>query len=270
MTSIRFTRASFGSSLRQRRRTRVRGAIGILVVSALALVLTNAPALHLLGSDPIRIFPASRRSSSVVAVMLSGDMGFNHGMSGDVARAIAGHGVPVFGIASPVVFAHHRSKAEALAIVTQTVRSALAHTGAQRAILLGHSFGADIVATIVPRLPADLLARLDAVVLTVPARDVYFRADPSGLAYIGRPDAQPAPPLKAFRGLPVTCIYGLQETDSLCPQLAGSGAHVVGLPGTHYLMHDHARLERVVLNALHLHPSGTARLNPDNDAAGHL
>ncbi|VWX47210.1 AcvB/VirJ family lysyl-phosphatidylglycerol hydrolase [Novosphingobium sp. 9U] len=252
MTPLRSTRALYGNALKRRRRNRLRAAIGVLMLSVLALVLTNAPALHLLGSEPIRVFPAERSAPPVVAVMLSGDMGFNHGMSGDVARAIAGHGVPVVGIASPVVFARHRSQAEALAFVTQTLRSALARTGAQRAVLLGHSFGADVVAALVPKLPADILARLQAIVLTVPAHDVYFRADPSGLAYIGHPDARPAAALKTFRGPPVTCIYGLQETDSLCPQLAGSGAHVLGLPGNHYLQHDHARLDRVVLAALHL------------------
>jgi type IV secretory pathway VirJ component len=246
-----------GKPQRHARRRRFAG-IAAVVLAALALVVTHAPALHLLGSEPIRLFPAAieRRPAPVAAVFLSGDMGFRFGMSGDVAAALAQRGVPVVGIVSPVAFAQHRTRAQATAVVEQALRLALQSTGARHLVLVGESFGADVVATVAPDLPPDLLARIDAIDLTVPARDVYFRSDPSGLAYVGQPDAYPERALVAMHGPHVVCIYGVEEPDSLCPRLARAGAKVIGLPGGHYMDHNPARLIATTLDALHLAGSG--------------
>jgi type IV secretory pathway VirJ component len=225
-----------------------------LPILLLALAAINAPALHLLGSDPIRLFPAENRHSparpKVAAVFLSGDMGFNFGMGTHIAEAVATRGVPVVGISSPVVFARHRTRAEADAVVEGAIRFALARTGAEKILLMGQSYGADIVATVAPDLPPDLRSRILAIDLTVPAQTVYFRADPSTLAYLGKPDARPMAALRALRWAPVVCVYGREEKDSLCPTLTGAAARIVGLPGNHHLNHDRARVEATTLAAL--------------------
>lgn len=238
--------------IRQKRPAwRRRVGIAVLLLAALAAIATHAPALHLLGSHTYRTFPAAGGKAPVAAVFLSGDMGFDFGMSGAVSKGLAAHGIPVVGVVSPVAFAHHQTRAQAQAVVTDAIGRALRQTGAQRIILMGGSFGADIVATVAPDLPADLRARIAAIGLTVPGRDVYFRADPSGLAYLGTPEARPAAALRQLGWAPVVCIYGVEESDSLCPLLKGSAAQVIGLPGGHYLRHDPARLTATVLRALH-------------------
>ncbi|AXB79290.1 AcvB/VirJ family lysyl-phosphatidylglycerol hydrolase [Novosphingobium sp. P6W] len=226
----------------------------LLVLAALAIAVTNAPALHLLGSEPVKMFPASGPARAgrlrLAAVFLSGDMGFKFGMGAHIAQAIADRGIPVVGINSPVVFAHHHSRTEADAVVAGAIRLALARTGADRILLMAQSYGADIVATAAPDLPPDLRARILAIDLTVPAQDVYFRADPSTLAYLGAPDARPLQALRAVHWAPVICVYGREETDSLCPGLTGTGARVIGLPGNHHLNHDRAGVIAATLGAL--------------------
>lgn len=227
---------------------------GLLLIAVLALVAINAPALGLLGSDPILLFPARGAHASgrpkVAAVFLSGDMGFNFGMSAHIAQAVAERGIPVVGVSSPVVFARHHTRAEADAVVEGAVRLALARTGADKILLMGQSYGADIVATTAPDLPPDLRARILAIDLTVPAQTVYFRADPSTLAYIGQPDARPMAALRALRWTPVVCVYGREEVGSLCPVLRGATARVIGLPGNHHLEHDRERVAATTLAAL--------------------
>jgi type IV secretory pathway VirJ component len=215
-------------------------------------VVTHAPALHVFGSEPIRMFPAEGRPAPVTAVFLSGDMGFDFGMSGDVAAALAKHGVSLVGVVSPVAFAQHRTHAEATAVVAQALRLALKPPGTRRLMLIGESFGADVVAAVAPDLPPGLLARIDVIDLTVPARDVYFRSDPSGLAYLGQPDFQPEQALLAMHGPRLVCVYGVEEEDSLCPGLMGTGAQVIGLPGGHYLDRNPEHLIKTTVAALHL------------------
>jgi type IV secretory pathway VirJ component len=217
-----------------------------------AVVAANAPALHLLGYRRIVQFDApSSGPYPAVAVFLSGDMGFGFGLGGPVASAVAAHGIPVFGVSTPVAFARHRSAAEARALVASAIRQALNQTGARHVVLMGQSFGADIVATVAPELPPALRRRIVAIDLIVPGQNVYFRADPTGLAYMGAPDARPAKALRALDWAPVICIQGKRETDSLCPTLKGTRARLLALPGNHYLERNAPRLIAANLASLH-------------------
>ncbi|MEE4451615.1 AcvB/VirJ family lysyl-phosphatidylglycerol hydrolase [Novosphingobium resinovorum] len=237
--------------MRRRQPPAVHGiALGLLLAVTLGLAALAAPVLGLLGSAPIVIFPSAAAHPRVAAVFLSGDMGFRFGMGDKVAAAVAARGIPVVGVASPVVFAAHRTRDQADAVLAGAVRLALARTGASRIVLMGQSYGADILATAAPDLPADLRARVAAIDLTVPAHDVYFRADPVGLAYLGRPDAWPLLGMRRIDWAPVVCVYGLEEHGSLCPALQGR-ARVIGLTGDHYLGHDAPRLIATTLRALH-------------------
>lgn len=113
-------------------------------------------------------------------------------------------------------------------------------------MLLGQSYGADMLQTGLARLPADLRAKVAAIILVVPGETAFFRSDPSGLAYRGKPDSWGIATARTIDWAPLTCIYGVRETDSLCPLLKQDNAHVVAMPGGHYLNHDNAALtERV-------------------------
>jgi len=240
------------TTLRSSRRPRRKRILGVLaaVLAVAGLICTNASALHLFGSVPTRIYPAQGKPLPIAAVMVSGDMGFGHGMSLHFAQALAQRGVTVVGVVAPYVFAQHRTLPQARYAVEHAMLRAMQLTGAQSLILVGQSYGADIVATVAPQLPASLMRHVAAIDLMVPGRYVYFRADTSGLAYLGKPDALPAAALNQTRKRPLVCIYGVEEDDSLCP-LVTRPAKVIGLPGGHHLEHNHELLVETALGALH-------------------
>ena len=235
--------------LRTRRYRRLIG-LAALGAGALVAVAATAPALGLLGSDPIRITPAAPGQVRVAVVYFSGDMGLKFGMGPKVVPALAAHGMPVVGVSSPALFGSRRTRAEVDAIVADAVRAGLRQTGAERVVLMSQSYGADIVATGAPDLPADLRRRLAGIVAVVPTQTVYFRADPLGFAYHGRPDARPAEAVRALTWASIVCIQGAAEKDSLCPTLAGTAARVVVLPGGHFLKRDDKLLIATILREL--------------------
>jgi len=232
-----------------RARMRRRLGIGALLAGLLMLLALAAPALHLIDDRSLRLF-GGRPQSQVVSVYFSGDMGLRFGMGAKVVPALAAHGIPVIGVSSPVNFGTRRTREQADAIVAGAIRTAMAQTGAQRVILMGQSFGADIVSAIAPDLPADLRAHIAAINVVVPAQTVYFRSDPTGLYYHGTPDAVPAAAMRHLDWAPVICIYGEEEADSLCPTLKGTGAQVIGLPGGHFLRNDDKLLVATLLRSL--------------------
>jgi type IV secretory pathway VirJ component len=186
----------------------------------------------------------------VAVVNVSGDMGLRFLLGASTSRGLTEHHVRVVGISSPVYFRWRRTRAEVDAFMAEAVRTALARTGARRLVVMGQSYGADIVQTGLARLPAELRARVAGVILVLPGDSVYYRADPTGWVYHGTPDSVGVMTAQTLTWTPLTCIYGAEEDDSLCPLLDLPNVHKVAMPGGHNIHHDADGLLRHVLAAV--------------------
>lgn len=215
--------------------------IALAAVCFLFAIGATAPRLGLLGWDERVSYAPEGEPKADAVVFLSGDMGLHLGMSGSIARGLAAHGYRVIGVSSPVTFASHRTPEQAQQIVTAAVNAAV-QGHARGVILAGQSFGADVIASVLPRLSLPIREKIAGAILVVPSDYVHLRADPIGLAYLGEPDDKPAAALNRQTAPPVTCIQGEDETSSLCPLLHGQTLHKIALPGDHYLDHDAARV----------------------------
>lgn len=237
-------------AIRTSRRRLIGRIAAILGVIVIATAVTIYAIAGFFDRDPARFFAANHNNGTYAALYLSGDMGLRFGMGTHATRALSTHGIPVFGLNSSTAFATHRTRAQLDAILAKATRAALAKTGAKKLILIGQSFGADILQTGLASFPPALRAKVAAVVLVVPGRNVYFRADPTSLYYHGRPDSQGSATGLKINWVPLICIYGAQETDSLCPDLTQSNAVVIRLPGGHFLNRDPRLLAHVLLTAI--------------------
>ena len=224
------------------------------IVGCAALVAVALGIVAALGGffdrDPIHVLAPEGPAKPVAALYFSGDMGLRFGMGPYTSAALARRGIAVTGFSSPAFFAAHRTRAEVDAVVAAAVRQAMARTGRDRLVLIGQSYGADILQTGLAALPADLRPHVAAVVLVVPGDTVFFRADPSGLAYHGIPDSRGASTVNAIRWAPLTCIYGAAETDSLCPAVRLPRATLIRMPGGHFLARDSDGLVGHVVDAI--------------------
>jgi type IV secretory pathway VirJ component len=220
-----------------------------IVAACVALLLVGAVGylahLGYYGSEIYRLEPARRAPpagrADVVAVFLSGDSGLNAGMASTVTGTLADRGITVLGVNSLSAFRNGKTPAETRALVADATRRALRLPGARRVVLIGQSFGADMLQYGVGGLPAELRPRVAQVMLTVPGDTLLFTASPGGLLD-GPPDGPALPSARRIDWVPVLCVYGREETTSLCPSLHAANVRVVALPGGHYLHHDGARL----------------------------
>ena len=235
------------------------GRPAAIVPGVLVAVLIGWAALGgYFARNPVVVFPASG-SNDTAALYLSGDAGLHFGMSPTITRALASHGLPVIAINSPTIFRTYQTRREIGSIVARAVRDALARTRAAKLILVAQSYGADVLQTGLAGLPGDLRPRVVSLILVVPGREVFFRSDPSGLLYYTKPDGDGADTARMLRWLPVTCIYGQRETDSLYPVLDQANIRRIAMPGDHFLNHDPnavvaqilAAVERTAPNAVH-------------------
>lgn len=228
----------------------------VMLLAGLALVLGAIGYLGYIGwfGGPVyRLVPAARaappRERGVAAVFLSGDSGANTGMAPHLIQAIADRGVPVLAINSLTAFAHRRTPEQARMLIVEATRRALALPGVQRVVLVGQSFGADMLQFGVATMPASLRPRIVQVILAVPGDSLVFKATPGGFLD-GPPDRAALPSARSIDWLPVTCIHGTQEENSLCPLLHAHNVRRVTLPGDHYLHHDAAALSATIWQAI--------------------
>jgi type IV secretory pathway VirJ component len=230
----------------------------ILILSILVLA-TAAPALFAFfgyfDRDPIGYEPAEgRHRPDLVAVFLSGDMGLRVGSGRAAIDALRARGIPVLTLAAPGLFGRARNRAYVDRLLDRSIRTALGRSGAHRFALVGSSFGADVVAVAAGSLRPDLKARVASVVLMLPSVPIWFHANPTGIFYRGRPDADAQTTADALAGLPVTCVYAAREDDSLCrmPQMAR--ARHIGIAGGHMMLGQHALFASIAAGAAE-HPA---------------
>ncbi|MBN8845618.1 MAG: type IV secretion system protein VirJ [Sphingomonadales bacterium] len=183
-------------------------------------------------------------------VMLSGDMGNRVGMTPKVAARLHARGYAVVTVNSLAFFSPRRTSTEAAALIADAMHRAEALGRTDKVVLIGQSFGADMLHAGLAELPVAERTPIRAVVLVVPGHDIIFRASPIELAGFETPDALALPTAARLGWTPVTCIWGAKETDSLCPELTLPNVRKVPLPGGHRLNFDDAALAAAILSAI--------------------
>ncbi|MDA8363891.1 MAG: virulence factor family protein [Gammaproteobacteria bacterium] len=203
---------------------------------------------------PLVEVPATVPANDSLVVMISGDGGWA-GLDREVATALAAHGYSVVGLNSLRYFWTRRTPDEAGEDLTRILDYYLAHWNKKRALLIGYSRGADVLPFMVRRLPPALKSRIDLIALLGLGRHVDFEFHLSDwLPVSGRqPSALPIfPEIEALRaGRHLLCIYGQDETHSLCRRFTPRLGRTLELRGGHHFDGAYAKLAEVILDALH-------------------
>ncbi len=226
----------------------------------LALALAGVGVMLLGGyfqSNPFAFHWPGHRAQRypLAAVYWTGDMGMRMGTGNTIVDSLRARGIPVLSVSSPSLFARQRDRAFVDKVVAESLRDALARSGADRIAVIGNSFGADIIGSGLGRVAPDLRKRIASVVLVVPGDDVYFHANPLGIFYRGPAAADPDHTIPLLHGLPVTCIFGTDEDGSLCRDKVMDGARRVAIADGHLMLFSYAPLAAAVDTAV-LHPPG--------------
>lgn len=190
---------------------------------------------------------AANGQSDIFAVLLTGDGGWA-GLDQELAGRLAARGVPVVGFNSLKYFWTERTPEEAATAVAKVIRNYLGAWRKQRVILIGYSFGADVLPFIVNRLPDDVHRRVASSNLLGPSVAAAFEVHVADWIPGNRPKGQPVEPeLSKISGLPVLCLYGASEKDGLCPKLSAQRVTREQVGGGHHFGGNYAMLAERIL-----------------------
>jgi type IV secretory pathway VirJ component len=198
-------------------------------------LLTSTPKAPKLHGIPIEEVPTTVRGRKEMAVLLTGDGGWavtDKGISEELAR----RGIPVVGWNSLRYFLTRKGPDRAARDLERVLRVYLPRWGKERVVLIGYSFGADVVPFLATRLPPDLAGKVSTVALLGPSGAADFQFHPT--EWLGKPsdDSLPVlPELEKLRGKNILCAYGQREKTSLCLRLPEGLAHLLPRRGGHII-----------------------------------
>ena len=116
-----------------------------------------------------------------------------------------------------------------------------------RVILIGYSFGAEVLPFLVTRLPSDVRSRITDVVLLGPGLTASFEFHVAEWFGGSKPTSYRTVPEIQKLSMPVVCISGEGETDSACPSIKGPNITTLAIGDGHHFGGDYQRLVNVIL-----------------------
>ena len=253
---------------------RITKIIGSVALAAAAVgVLAWRPWHHATMEESLVVLPAKpgvkpmAGRDDVVAIFYSGDGGWRD-LDRQLGGILADHGVPVLGV-SLLKYYWRESTAEASAAdLDALIEQYTAKLGKRRVWLIGFSFGADVLPSIIEHLKPENRARVAQLVLLSPSKDVSYEIEMQGYMVEGWFKTQTQnlfqrfnpvkhydarPPLLALEGHPtVMCYYGKDdEDDTICAtQGLPAWIKVYRKPGDHHFDYDYEGLARQMISDL--------------------
>jgi type IV secretory pathway VirJ component len=197
------------------------------------------------GDLPVQEVHASGDSREF-ALLITGDGGWA-GLDQELAARLAANGVPTVGLNSLRYFWSARTPDDTARDVARLMRHYLAGWHKERVLLIGYSFGADVLPFVVNRLPQDLRARIASVSLL--GIDAHASFEVRVADWVGADKGGPPtrPEVEVLAHVPVLCIYGEGEADSICPGLAAGNIARAQIGKGHHFGGEYATLADRIL-----------------------
>jgi type IV secretory pathway VirJ component len=203
-----------------------------------------------LGDLPVVEVPAQPNVSPAdsFAIIMSGDGGWA-GIDQNIAAAMSAKGIPVVGWDSLRYYWSARTPDGVAADTDKIIRYYLSHFNKKRVLLIGYSQGADVLPFAVNRLPAATKAVVSLIAILGMSEHALFEFHVSSWISDANSGPETLPEVNRISGIPVLCIYGEDEHDSLCPKLDPGKFKVVRVKGGHHFDGNYAALADDILSA---------------------
>ena len=222
----------------------------------LALSIPSGPALAAgppavaptpLAELPLVELPATGPDRRM-AIVWSGDGGWRD-LDKVIGEKLAKDGIAVVGVDVLHYFWSKKSPEQVAADLGAVIGHYSEAWDRPEVLLVGYSFGADILPFAYNRLPEAARDKVSQISLLALSTFADFEVHVAGWITDGRyPDSvDTAPELAKLSGVKVQCFYGMDDKGSGCTLPELKGAEIVATTGGHHFDGDYAALARRIL-----------------------
>lgn len=197
---------------------------------------------------PVILLPTSLKDDTKPLVFLiSGDGGWTN-FDHSVAETLAEKGMPVVGLDAQKYFWNVKTPGETAQEVEKAVQHYLKQWNKKSFILVGYSFGANVVPFIANKLSPNLKALLTGIYCLSPNEKADFEIHISDMLGIGGEDEsyKVTDEIKKVKQFRTVCIFGEEEDKKLRGRFEAAGAKVNTVPGNHHYNNNPAAAATVI------------------------
>lgn len=235
----------------------------MLLPVLLSLAIATASAPHDTTTNvrdlPIVELRAAHSTNNTVAIILSGDGGWAD-IDQKVGQRLQARGIDVVGLdMRDYLRSGRRTPAGIGSDVSRIARRYTALWQKRDVALVGYSRGADLAPFAAVNLAPDIRPHLTLIAMLTLLERASFAYHFSDLwrTTSGKGDVPILPQLEALKGVPIVCIYGKDEKESLCRSAPPGIMTVIARNGQHHFDGNYAALGDIVYEAVVRTSNGT-------------
>jgi len=183
-----------------------------------------------------------------MAILYTGDGGWRTTDRG-LAKMLSTQGIPVVALNTLHYFWERRTPEGAADDFTRLTEYYLAAWKKEKIIVIGYSYGANVLPFILDRQPEPVKSRVELVALLAPTGTVDFKFHIA--QWFSRSTPKTAklvlPELEKLKGLKIMAFCGDRDGESICRLLPQGFAKIIYLQGGHRFDKDYEAIARDIL-----------------------
>ncbi|MET0749111.1 MAG: AcvB/VirJ family lysyl-phosphatidylglycerol hydrolase [Rhizobium sp.] len=200
---------------------------------------------------PINVLD-TKPTEDTLAIIYSGDGGWRD-IDKEVGSYLQDQGIPVVGVDTLHYFWSERKPQETADDLGRIIDYYTKHFKVQHVVLVGYSFGADVIPASYNLLKPKQRAQVVQMSLLSLSRKVDYVI--SVMGWLGASSegkgGDPINDLKSVNPKLVQCVYGTDDDEDVaCPDLKGTGAEVVAMAGGHHFDDDYETLAKKIIEGV--------------------
>jgi len=189
----------------------------------------------------------AKADGDTIAIFLSGDGGWRK-IDKDIAKTMTEQGIYVVGVNCMSYFWKKKTPEQTAYDVSLLINKYIEKTNRKRIMIMGYSFGADIVPFIINRLPEQTRSNVMGGVLLGAASDAFFEV--SANEWLGKikGDYVTLPEILNIKDKPLLLINGDDDDLTMIHKLDPKKYEIVIIDGGHHFDGDYNKLAWIIIN----------------------
>jgi type IV secretory pathway VirJ component len=201
---------------------------------------------------PLIEVPATGGNTNLMGIVITGDGGWGVTDSG-IAKSLAAGGIPVVGLNSLHYFWKQKTVEQTAVDLNRILQHYTALWKRTEVVVVGYSFGADVLPFMLNRIPGESLQKIKVITLLSPSSTADFQFHLTDwIATRKRPTSQPVrPEVEKLRGRKILCFYGTDDDGVLCRQLDPGLVKAIPIQGGHRFGRGYQPIVDAILQEAH-------------------
>ncbi|RYE72027.1 MAG: virulence factor family protein, partial [Hyphomicrobiales bacterium] len=191
----------------------------------------------------------TKPTRDTMAIIYSGDGGWRD-IDKEIGQAFQDEGMPTIGVDALRYFWSERTPKETAADLSRIIEFYTKRWGVKHVLLVGYSFGADVLPTTYNLLPAADKAKVAELSLLALSKSANFQISVMGWLGVDDDDASNVAQVAKIDAKLIQCVYGTEDDDTICPDLKASGAELIPTEGGHHFDGDYSAIGAKILAGL--------------------